>query len=73
MTKAMALKIVNVLILLALLIQLGTGVGLLARPGEELGDFHAVNGFVFGGLALIHLGLNWNWVKATFFKRKTPA
>jgi hypothetical protein len=75
--KQMALKIVNPLLFVALIIQALTGVTLafhllFSRPKlyEMIGELHERAGFFFIALAAIHLYLNWGWVKSQFVKRK---
>jgi len=56
-------------ILLALLINQGV-TGLLGGkiPREAFEFFHEGGGFVLIGLGILHLILNFNWVKANYFK-----
>jgi cytochrome b len=77
MNKQLALKIVNPLLFVALIIQALTGVTLafhlfFSKPKlyEMIGELHEHTGFVFVVLAAIHLYLNWGWVKSQFAKRK---
>ena len=77
MNKQLALKIVNPLLFVALIVQALTGVALafhlfFSRPKlyEMIGELHEHTGLVFVALALIHLYLNWGWVKSQFAKRK---
>lgn len=69
MNRLSALKLTNVLLLVALIGQVGTGAGheLMGHKAFEI--VHPGLGVVLTVLALIHLSLNWGWVKNTFFKR----
>lgn len=68
MKKQAALKIVNPLLLLSFVAVAGAAIG--KRAGLVDGDLfrvvHPNAGLVFIGLALVHLALNWSWVKAAF-------
>jgi hypothetical protein len=70
--KQKALKIINPLLMISLFIQI-IAVGLLfAEVGEDtqLGFTiflaHKFNGIALVLIGLIHLILNWNWVKSMF-------
>ncbi len=81
MTKSDALRYLNLLLALSVLIQAGTGLAIffdVKIPGESLKDFlldlHAYNGLVLFVLVSLHVYLNWNWIRVTFFPaRKRPA
>lgn len=75
--KQLALKIVNTLLFLALIVQAVTGAALafhlfFSQPKlyEMIGELHEHAGFVFIALAAMHVYLNWGWVKSQFAKRK---
>jgi hypothetical protein len=44
-----------------------------ALPHEAFEILHEGGGIALAILVLLHLILNWNWVKATYFKRAAPA
>ena len=69
MTRNTALKIVNPILGLAALNQIVTGIfiGFLPDGASEL---HEWGGYLFVAAAVVHVALNWNWVKATFFRKK---
>lgn len=76
MNKQLALKIVNPLLFVTLVIQAVTGVALafhlfFSHPKlyEMVGELHEHTGFVFVALAAIHLYLNWGWVTSQFAKK----
>lgn len=63
------LKIVNPLLALSLLWMIGTVVARDFLPKGMFGDLHKPGGFVFFALAIIHIVLNWSWIKSTYFKK----
>jgi hypothetical protein len=68
MNRLSGLKITNVLLFVALVCQTGTGAGHELMGPELFEIVHPGMGVVLTVLALIHLFLNWGWVKNTFFK-----
>ena len=75
MKKQKALKVVNIFLVLAFLI---TSISLVfykiipsAIQGEEfLYEMHEMAGTIFIIVGLIHLILNFGWIKAMYFKKK---
>ena len=69
MKKTIALKIVNPLIALLLVSQVCTALfrGILGHEAFE--EIHEIGGILLSLGAALHLILNWNWVKATYFKK----
>ena len=75
MKKQKALKVVNIFLVLAFLI---TAISLVfykiipsAIQGEEfLYEMHEMAGTIFIIVGLIHLILNFGWIKAMYFKKK---
>ena len=70
------LKIVNPILFLSAVIQIITGaaitMGLFASNGRifsMMTEVHGHNGFIFAGLVLAHISLNWGWIKSQIFKR----
>lgn len=64
------LKGVNVLLLILLMNQAATGL-LHARIPHELFEWlHQRAAYVLLLTSFVHLALNWNWVKAAYFKTK---
>ncbi|MGB3341734.1 MAG: DUF4405 domain-containing protein [bacterium] len=67
------LKIVNPILFLLMLIQAITGIG-QRYGGQDAFRFfrriHYPNGILLVMFFLIHLYLNWGWVKMNFFKPK---
>ena len=70
MKRNTILRILNPILGILALNQILTGVfrGALSREAFEI--VHEEGGFVFAGAALLHVFLNWNWVKASFLRRR---
>ena len=64
------MKIVNPVLAVVFLFQITSGLmhGIISR--ELFGTIHGSNAGVLMACVLIHLILNWNWVKANFLKKK---
>lgn len=63
--KNLILKIVNPLLLLFILFQFATALLRGNIPGF-FHSWHPVAGYVLVGLAMVHLVLNWGWVRGTY-------
>lgn len=68
-----ALKIVNPILAVLVVNQILTGLFGRSLSHGAFEVFHKDGGFVLAGVAVLHLILNWNWVKANYFKRKPAA
>ena len=69
MKKNTALKILNPILLILLVNQAAT---VLLRPKlshEIFESLHKGGGAIFIALAILHFILNFNWVKASYFKK----
>ena len=64
MNKRILLKIVNILLALLILNQATTGMLRGILPGEAFEFLHEGGGITLFIFALIHVYLNWAWVKA---------
>ena len=72
MNKFGFLKIVNPLLALSFLVQAVTVVFMLLGQGPAWKiKVHVFNGLAFLLLALLHIILNWGWIKANILKSKT--
>jgi hypothetical protein len=69
MQRNTVLKILNPVLGLLVLTQLTTGVtnGILPRHVFEI--LHTAGGFAVAAAVALHATLNWNWIRATYFKR----
>lgn len=75
MNKTAMLKITNLILFISMLLQALTGTWLIFRfftdkPKIFMGivKFHEYNGIALVVLVIIHLTLNWGWIKAQFLK-----
>lgn len=67
MRKTGVLKIVNPVIALLLLCQVCTALLMITLGDEIFETIHKTGGILLAAGALLHLSLNWNWVKASYF------
>ncbi|HOO76316.1 MAG TPA: DUF4405 domain-containing protein [bacterium] len=72
MNRSRALKVLNPLLALVFLTQILSGVFHEYLDHDVFEVVHETGGIVLAGLVVLHVGLNWNWVKATFFGKKRP-
>lgn len=74
MNKMKLLLPVNVVLFLSFLLQLITIIiiffGIRTPSMQMVLEIHEYNGLLLVGLVILHLILNWNWVKANFFKKR---
>lgn len=70
MNRPKLLKIVNPILGLSFFAQAATGLMLFFGiwESEAVAEIHEWNGFAMIALVVIHLWLNWGWVRANFFK-----
>ena len=68
MTRNTALKILNPVLGILVLNQVLTGFFSDALPPKAFEIFHEGGAFVFAAAALLHVTLNWNWVKLNFMR-----
>lgn len=69
MTRTTALKIVNPILGILALNQIVTGLFGEDLPPETFEILHEGGGILFAVTALIHLALNWGWVRSNFTTR----
>jgi uncharacterized membrane protein YraQ (UPF0718 family) len=70
MQRNTVLKIVNPVLGLVVLSQLVTGTLHGVLPRQVFETMHHGGGIVVAAAVLLHVLLNWNWVKATYFRRR---
>jgi hypothetical protein len=74
MLKQKILRILNILLFLDFLVVLIAQLIYQFHPelnGEEsVLEFHATGGYIFAILVVIHLILNFSWVKTAYFKKR---
>jgi hypothetical protein len=70
MKKNTAHKILNPILLALILNQIATGVFGRELSHEAFEFLHKGGGIVFACLAVVHLVLNFSWVKASYFSKQ---
>ena len=73
MKRNTMLKILNPILGVLLVNQIITGIFHHAIPHEAFELLHEGGGIVLAVAAILHVILNWNWVKSNFFKRNPAA
>jgi hypothetical protein len=71
MSKNQWLKWINGLLLILVIWVAGTGIFNKIIPDELYEKIHPTGGILLLLSVIVHLGLNWNWVKATYLKKHT--
>ena len=66
MTKQTALKIVNPLLGLLIINQAFTGMFHLYLSNRAYTILHEWGGFFLSAMVIVHVVLNWSWIKAQF-------
>ena len=71
--KKFILKIINLVLGVLLINQVLVGLLHHMLPHRVFEVMHEGGGIVFAIVAVLHVILNWNWVKANFFRKpSTP-
>ena len=70
MSKNKALKVVNMVLLVLLVNQALTGMLAMKLPHAVFEWGHERTAVVLLAVAAVHRVLNWNWIKANYFKKK---
>jgi hypothetical protein len=70
MKQSSVLKILPPVLALLVLNQISTGIFHFDISKEVFGFVHRGSGILFGFIVLLHLAMNWNWVKTNYFKKK---
>ena len=70
MTRNTVLKVLNPVLAILLINMILTGVLNKALSDEAFAILHKGGGIVFAFLSILHVILNWNWIKATFFRQQ---
>jgi len=74
MNRLKALKVVNLLLMVVFLSLATSGllywVGLLDIPYSTFRLIHPITGLTLVILVIIHLVLNYNWIKANYLKKR---
>ena len=70
MDRTKWLKRVNVLLLFFLVYQATTGLLADVINPKVFGVMHPVGGILLALFGLVHLGLNWGWVRSVYLAKK---
>lgn len=71
MNRNTMLKILNPILGLLVVSQVTTGIFQANIPRETFECVHATGGYGVAICSLLHLVLNWSWVKTNFFAGRT--
>jgi heme A synthase len=69
MKKNTVLKIINPILLVLIVNQAVTGLLHLKLSPDTFETLHEGGGMILVGLAVVHLILNFNWIKASYFRK----
>jgi hypothetical protein len=69
MNRITWLKITVPVMLVCALFQAGSGVTMIYSDNETLMSIHKYNGPALVVLILVHLALNWSWIKMSYLKK----
>jgi hypothetical protein len=69
MKKSTLMKTVNLFVAVLFIIQAGTGMGRSVLP-DSIFSIHGYTGFVFIVFVILHIILNWTWIRSNFLKNK---
>lgn len=72
MKRPAVLKVVNLLLAVLALSQVLTGVLHDFIPKDVFLAVHKAGGLSFAAAAVLHIVLNWTWVRANYFERNPP-
>ena len=73
MSRNAILKVLNPIIGIMLLSQILTGIFGRQIPHWAFENFHRHSGGILGIVVLFHIILNWNWIKASYFRKSSPS
>jgi hypothetical protein len=69
MDRSLWLKRVNIILFFSFIYQGLTGLGAGLFNAETFGVIHPVGGVVLVFFGLLHVGLNWGWVKSVLLRK----
>jgi hypothetical protein len=73
MTKAKALKLLNPILAILFLNQALSGIFHDSIPYEIFEKAHGAAGYFLAAVIVVHIFLNWTWIKNTFFRKAKQA
>jgi len=65
------LKVTVPVMLVSALFQAGTGITMIYHDNETLMNIHKFNGPALLVLILVHLALNWSWIRMSYLPKKS--
>lgn len=72
MTKSRALKILNPILGLLVLSQMLSGMFGMQIPHQLFAIIHKKGAYLLLTAIILHVWLNWNWIKSAYFPSKSP-
>ncbi|MCU0612651.1 MAG: hypothetical protein MUE60_12800 [Candidatus Eisenbacteria bacterium] len=73
MKRTTALKVLNPILAVVVANQIVTGLAQGLIPYETYEVLHGGGGIIATAVIVLHVVLNWNWVKATYLRKARPA
>ena len=73
MQKNRILKILNPVLAVLLISQIASGLSGMSLSYKVFNVVHKGGAFVLMACALVHIALNWSWIRATYFKKRTSS
>jgi thiosulfate reductase cytochrome b subunit len=70
MRKNKLLKIVNPIMFILIVLQIVTAILMEVTGDSTFREIHEINGFLLVIFIIVHLSLNWSWIKANFLKSR---
>ena len=71
MKRNMMLKLLNPILAVLFVSQIMTGIFHGSLPHEVFEIMHEGGGMLLALAALLHVVLNWNWIRTTYLKRRS--
>ncbi len=73
MKRNSALKVLNPILGVLLVSQIATGLFGASIPYETFETVHEGGGILLGVVVVLHVILNWNWIRASYFRKGSAA
>jgi hypothetical protein len=73
MQKNRILKVLNPLLAVLLISQIASGLSGMRLSYKVFNVVHKGGAFVLLTCALLHIVLNWSWIRATYFKKRASS
>ncbi|KPL03217.1 MAG: hypothetical protein AMJ90_03650 [candidate division Zixibacteria bacterium SM23_73_2] len=69
MNRKYLLKAINIILFVIILCQAATGIGHDYIKEESFERIHSAGGIILVLFVLIHLVLNWGWIRSSYFAK----